>query len=363
MIGDLKITCDHFSLAGNFFDGCKDADFMSVRLVTDDWDHGEEKERLCGDLTNWIPLSQTWRLPDRSSRQPKGRAEVRDLMVRFESDHRATGTGFSCRVVGEKLDEPLPTTTTSSTSSTTSTTTSSSTTTEDPDGCPAPDDSKCACGRIKAAGWLPFRDILGGSNPGRIVGGQETRPHQYPWQVGLSYYGFTFCGGALISRKHVMTAAHCTKYLTSFDYEEDEFKVLISDHDLTTDEDCSYEVGIARVFEYPTYGQVNDFDSDYSIIELDRMIECSDFVSPVCLPMDVNEMYENRNAVVTGWGTLDPDTGEMPTVLYEVGVMTLGMVECMNNTNYDSGLITENMICAGEEGKDSCWGDSGGENE
>merc|ERR1712241_284857 len=55
--------------------------------------------------------------------------------------------------------------------------------------------------------------VKGGAANGRIVGGQETEEHEYPWQVGLvSRNGRTpWCGGTLISSTHVLTAAHCTE--------------------------------------------------------------------------------------------------------------------------------------------------------
>ena len=47
---------------------------------------------------------------------------------------------------------------------------------------------------------------------GRIIGGKEALPHQYPWMVKLgSAHNDTCgrCGGTLISNKHVITAGHC----------------------------------------------------------------------------------------------------------------------------------------------------------
>ena len=43
--------------------------------------------------------------------------------------------------------------------------------------------------------------------------------------------------------------------------------------------------------------------------------------------------------------------------MQHVGVETLKNEDC---GFYEYNMITENMICAGSEGKDSCYGDSGG---
>lgn len=43
----------------------------------------------------------------------------------------------------------------------------------------------------------------------RIVGGNILPAHEYPWLVGLSRQGKIYCGASLISRNHVLTAAHC----------------------------------------------------------------------------------------------------------------------------------------------------------
>lgn len=47
---------------------------------------------------------------------------------------------------------------------------------------------------------------------GRITGGHEAARHQFPYMAGLVTHmntGNGFCGGSIISKNYVMTAAHC----------------------------------------------------------------------------------------------------------------------------------------------------------
>merc|ERR1712002_405377 len=44
---------------------------------------------------------------------------------------------------------------------------------------------------------------------GRIVGGDAAAGGEFPWQVSLQQFGRHFCGGSVIGKNHVMTAAHC----------------------------------------------------------------------------------------------------------------------------------------------------------
>lgn len=43
----------------------------------------------------------------------------------------------------------------------------------------------------------------------RIIGGEEAVPHSWPWQASIQIAGENLCGGTVISKMWVVTAAHC----------------------------------------------------------------------------------------------------------------------------------------------------------
>merc|ERR1712095_247636 len=53
----------------------------------------------------------------------------------------------------------------------------------------------------------------------KIVGGEEAKPHEFPWQVSLRRKSdnFHFCGGSVLNENTVISAAHCTVIWDSAD--------------------------------------------------------------------------------------------------------------------------------------------------
>ncbi|EDW00875.1 GH20777 [Drosophila grimshawi] len=199
--------------------------------------------------------------------------------------------------------------------------------------------SACTCGNINSRH--------------RIVGGQETEVHEYPWMAMLMWFGRFYCGASLVNDQYALTAAHC---VNGFYHRLITVRLLEHNH-----QDSNVKIvdrRVTRVLVHPNYSTLN-FDSDIALIRFNEPVPLGIEMHPVCLPTPM-ETYAGQTAVVTGWGALS-EGGPISNTLQEVEVPVLSQQEC-RESNYGNDKITDNMICAGyaEGGKDSCQGDSGG---
>ncbi|XP_015181463.1 PREDICTED: trypsin-7-like [Polistes dominula] len=186
---------------------------------------------------------------------------------------------------------------------------------------------------------------------GRIVGGRQTSIYQHPYQVSIRYNERHICGGAIISKEWIITAAHCVKgsYAGFIS-----IKAGVSDLN---------KVGtVLRAKKILIHGFYNPSNSDYDIalIRLEKPLRFDFNIRPVLLPTIADQYVAGSNADVTGWGVLRKN-GVVTNKLREVRVPIVSNSYC--SYLYKSRAITSRMLCAGYVnigGKDACQGDSGG---
>uniref|UniRef100_A0A3Q3JK31 trypsin n=3 Tax=cellular organisms TaxID=131567 RepID=A0A3Q3JK31_MONAL len=216
----------------------------------------------------------------------------------------------------------------------------------------------------------------------KIVGGYECTPHSQPHQVSLNV-GYHFCGGSLLNKDWVVSAAHCYK---------SRLEVRMGEHHIRQNENTEQFVSSSRVIRHPNYNSYS-LVHDIMLIKLSKPAVFNQNVQPVALPESCAPA--GTMCLVSGWGnTMNPgeylfikfvskwtfDSNRSPTVHpYHTDVFVCFLVstaadgdrlQCVNvpilsdadcNNSYP-GMIEFTMFCAGylEGGKDSCQGDSGG---
>ncbi|KAG7507372.1 hypothetical protein JOB18_032143 [Solea senegalensis] len=189
----------------------------------------------------------------------------------------------------------------------------------------------------------------------RIVGGEDAPPGSWPWQVSLQGSGGHVCGGSLINREWVMSAAHCFSSTSTSGWE-----VSLGRQNLQGTNPNEVSRSVARIILHPNYdGDTNN--NDIALLRLSSPVTFTDYIRPVCLAASGSVFNNGTDSWVTGWGAVNEGVSlPFPESLQEVEVPVLGNRQC--NCLNGVGTITDNMICAGVlvGGKDSCQGDSGG---
>uniref|UniRef100_A0A8D1C199 Elastase, neutrophil expressed n=2 Tax=Sus scrofa TaxID=9823 RepID=A0A8D1C199_PIG len=185
--------------------------------------------------------------------------------------------------------------------------------------------------------------LLGGpALASEIVGGRPARPHAWPFMASLQRRGSHFCGGTLIARNFVLSAAHC---LNGLNFRS--VRVVLGAHNLRRGESTRQKFRIQRVFE-------NGFDpmtlrNDIVVLQLNRFAFINSNVQVAQLPAQDQGVGEGVRCLAMGWGQLGTNRPP-PRVLQQLNVTVV------------TALCRPTNVCTLVPGRQAgiCFGDSGG---
>merc|ERR1712018_339150 len=187
---------------------------------------------------------------------------------------------------------------------------------------------------------------------GRIIGGEEAPKHEFPWQISLRNLGSHICGGSIINKNQVITAAHCVEGAAPiFD------SVVAGAHDRFLE--GGHQKRNVKSLEWHEDHNTPQFNNDVALITVSEPFDFSDpHVQPIeMFKFDDEEIAANTLCNSTGWGLTYGGGLFLPNHLQWIQLPLHTHAKC---EEIFPGYITDGMICAGGPGASTCNGDSGG---
>ncbi|KAK9751324.1 Trypsin [Popillia japonica] len=196
--------------------------------------------------------------------------------------------------------------------------------------------------------------------------GQEIfKSVRYPWHAAIFYYDLGKlkygCGGTLISRQFILTAAHCLQGFARAPLKPTDIQIQLGRYDLNLDSPGSQNHEVSAIYIHPSYSRIN-YANNLALIRLRNPVQYDDFVRPACLWKGDNT-YSNlvgTTGTAVGWGL--NENQNFTYKLRDFDLVLGSYKDCQFSDahayfQYQSG----GLYCAGfQNGTSICQGDAGG---
>jgi len=180
-----------------------------------------------------------------------------------------------------------------------------------------------------------------------VVGGSAVQNDRYGFVVAVGGTHGADCGGTLIAPSVVLTAAHCVA-----DEAATPWRLRITAGSRTIS--GAPTVGVASVALHPLF-RAATMHYDAALLFLEhpapgvRVISLADS-SPLA----------GAKVSAAGWGETSEHATTLPDRLRSVVLTVAAKRACGRGNRIPGGYFAPSMMCAGNPGRDTCAGDSGG---
>nr|XP_016928491.1 seminase [Drosophila suzukii] len=182
----------------------------------------------------------------------------------------------------------------------------------------------------------------------RIVGGSTTTLSAVGgFMVNLRYDGTFYCGGSLVSSRHVVTAAHCLNGRSASRMTVQGGVSKLS------------QTGVVRrVAKYfiPNSFSTSSLNWDVGVIRMQSTLTGSGITT---IPLCTVQWTAGDYMRVSGWGTTRYGNSNSSNQLRTVRIQLIQKTTCQR-AYQNRDTLSAAAFCARSNGRDSCTGDSGG---
>lgn len=130
----------------------------------------------------------------------------------------------------------------------------------------------------------------------RIIGGEDAKEGQFPYQVSLQRGGSShFCGASIISNRFILTAAHCFGGAIS---NPEGIHAVVG---TTCVSQGGVTVNIEKVIQHEEW-DYGKWRNDIALLRTATEIVFSDTIQPIALPTQNSIAEENVPVILCGFG-------------------------------------------------------------
>ncbi|XP_030379013.1 serine protease persephone isoform X3 [Scaptodrosophila lebanonensis] len=219
-----------------------------------------------------------------------------------------------------------------------------------------------ACQRIEA------REEIGRQISMHILDGIPVEEGIYPHMAAIGFRSFGTeqfrCGGSLVDKRFVLTAAHCVN-----DGSPEFVRLGTVDIEKKAPGYQDIAVNASKIVIHPDYVSTSKYH-DIAILELESDAIYTPNVYPACLETTLQDPPPTANVFVAGWGVMNTTT-KLPSKLLLRAPLDIVPIKSCNESyaaqppsrRHLADGVQYTQLCAADLTKqkaDACQGDSGG---